>query len=246
MCMTIKQIWLPSLLYYTPNNTDTTNYSNLMYVKPWHRVAPYIVGLILGYVLFRFHLPTKYRVNYLIFSVLIILSGILLTLPLYGLYFQWHGHIPIKAENVIYIMFSRFSWGLGLALLVFTCHYGYGGPINWFLSMKVWIPLSRLCYNAYLLHPLILTVIFGSERSVIHYQDYNLAIYAIGVTVLTFGAAAVVAVFVEFPIGNLEQALFKMVGLGHHESARIGGKDDRCSLIQDDLQRKIQTVLHRP
>ena len=86
---------------YTSNNTSpyTPTYTNLLYVKPWHRVALYIVGLILGYVL----------------------------------YFHWHGHVPTTAENVMYIMFSRFTWSLGLALLVISCHYGYGGPINQFL-----------------------------------------------------------------------------------------------------------------
>ena len=223
---------------YAPNNTDTTQYSNLLYIKPWHRLAPYVVGLVLGYILYRFRLSTKRCISSAIFPVLLVLSGILLALPLYGLYPQWHGHTPAKAENVMYIMFSRFSWSLGLALLVLTCHYGYGGPINWFLSLKFWIPLSRLCYNAYLLHIPILKIIRGSERSVIHYRDYNLAVLAVAAVVLTFGASAVVAIFVEFPIGNLEQALFKMVGLGHRESARMGGKDNRVSPTQDDNLQK--------
>ena len=217
---------------YTPNNTDTTTYSNLLYIKPWHRVAPYIVGLVLGYVLYRLRLSTKRFVNYIVFPMLVILSGLLLASTLYGLYPQWHGHVPTKAENIIYIMLSRFTWSLGLALLVFACHYGYGGPINWFLSMKFWIPLSRISYNAYLLHPLILTVIFGSKRKTTYYEDYNLAIYAIGVVVLSFGAAAVVSVFVEFPIGNLEQAIFKLVGLGRRESARTWDEPQRDNTEQ--------------
>ena len=212
---------------YTPNNTDITTYNNLQYIKPWHRVTPYIVGLVLGYVLYRFRLSAKRFVNYIIFPLLTILSGIFLSLTLYGLYPQWHGYVPTKAENVIYIMFSRFTWSLGLGLLVFICHYGFGGPINWFLSLQFWIPLSRISYNAYLVHPLILTVIFGSERKAFYYEDYNLVIYAIGVTVLTYGAAAVVSVFVEFPIGNLEQAIFRLVGLGRRESTRTGGEEQK-------------------
>ena len=209
--------------------TDTTQYNDLLYIKPWHRVAPYIVGLILGYVLYRFRPSTKRYIYYPVFLVMWILSGIFLMSTLYGLYFQWHGHVPKTADNVIYITFTRFTWSLGLALLVFSCHYGYGGPINQFLSMKFWIPLSRVSYNAYLLHPLILNVIFGSERKVMNYQDYNLAIYAIGITALSFGAAAIVCVFVEFPISNVEQALFKLVGLGRHESARTGGEEHQDS-----------------
>ena len=226
---------------YTPNNTETTTYDNLQYIKPWHRVAPYIVGLVLGYILYRLRLPTKRRVNYIFSPMFIILSGIFLGSTLYGLYPQWHGHVPTKAENVIYIMFSRFTWSLGLALLVFACHYGFGGPINWFLSLKFWIPLSRVSYNAYLIHPLILTVIFGSERKIIYYQDYNIAVYAIGMIVLSYGAAAVVSIFVEFPIGNLEQALFKLVGLGRQESARTGGENLRDNTEQLHVESSLKT-----
>ena len=213
---------------YSPKNpSPIVSFQNLLYIKPWHRVAPYIVGLILGYILYRVRVPKKRIVFYLFFGPLLFISALCLFWTLYGLYFTWHGHVPSTAENVIYVTFSRSIWSLGLALLVLVCHYGYGGPINTFLSMKFWIPLSRISYNAYLLHPLILTVIFASERKTINYQDYNLTVYAIGVVVLSYGAAAIVSVFVEFPIGNLEQALFKLAGLTRHESARTDGEEAR-------------------
>ena len=216
----------PDVAYnYKTNVSLDLNQDNLLYIKPWHRVTPYIVGLVLGYILYRFSRITSKHpiITYIVFPVMWILSGIFLSSTVYGLYSTWHGHIPSTAENVIYITFSRFTWSLGLAFLIFACHYGYGGPINWFLSLKIWIPLSRVSYNAYLLHPFILMVIFGSHRKIENYQDYNFAVYAIAITVLSYGAAAVVSVFVEFPIGNLEQVLFKMAGLGHRESARTGG-----------------------
>ena len=238
----------PDIAYHYNSTSLDTNYDNLLYTKPWHRVAPYIVGLVLGYVLYRFHhVPNKRRiVTYTVFPVMWILSGIFLFSTVYGLYFSWHGHIPTKAENVIYITFSRFTWSLGLAFLVFACHYGYGRPINWFLSMKFWIPLSRISYNAYLLHPFVLMVIFGSNRKVMNYQDYNFTVYAVGITVLTYGAAAVVSAFVEFPIGNLEQVLFKMAGLGRHESARTGGGEEHESQAESHVPRNEQNEESRP
>ena len=212
---------------YTGNSSIDMTYDNLLYVKPWHRVAPYIVGLVLGYILYRFRMPTKSKryITYPVFAGMWVLSGILLVSTLYGLYFTWHDHFPSTAENVLYITFSRLAWSLGVALIVIICHYGYGGLVNWFLSLSFWIPLSRLSYNAYLLHPFILIVIFGSERKATNYQDYNLLVYSIGMVVLSYGASAVISVFVEFPIGNLEQVLFKMAGLGRHESARTGGEN---------------------
>ena len=51
-------------------------------------------------------------------------------------------------------------------------------------------------------------------------MNYHVAKYAIGTTVLSYGVTAIVTVFVEFLIGNLKQAIFKLAGLGRHESAR--------------------------
>ena len=227
--------------YVTNNTSPDTSFQNLLYVKPWHRVTPYIVGLLLGYVLYRFRLPSRRYVNYIVFPILWIVSGICLATTLYGLYPTWHGHVPTLAENIIYNMFTRTVWSIGLALLVFVCHYGYGGIVNKFLSMKFWIPLSRISYNAYLIHPLVLSVIFGSTRKPVYYEDYSLTMYACGIVVLSYGAAAVVSVFVEFPIGNLEQALFKLVGLKRHESARTGGEEHH---VDDTAHARVDSPLH--
>ena len=104
--------------------------------------------------------------------------------------------------------------------MVFACHNGYGWVINDFLSMKIWIPLSRLSYAAYLFHGIILTVILLSLRDPITYTDTILAVLAIASVVLSYGVAGVVATFVEFPLSNLEMAFFKMFGLQLRESTR--------------------------
>ena len=41
--------------------------------------------------------------------------------------FRKNGHEFNRAENVIYGTFSRFLWGLAMALVIYVCHYGYGG-----------------------------------------------------------------------------------------------------------------------
>ena len=195
--------------------------SDDIYIKPYCRVAPYLVGLALGYVLFKkFRISIHWFVDWLVYLGLWLVAAGCCFSTVYGLYSSWHGHNLSLAENVSYYMFSRFVWSLGLALMVFACHYGYGWVINDFLSMKVWIPLSRLTYTAYLIHPIIMTVIFASLRDPFTYTDYTIAVYAVAMVVLSFGAAGVVATFVEFPLSNLEMALFKAVGLKLRESTR--------------------------
>ena len=45
------------------------------------------------------------------------------------------------------------------------------GLVNKFLSASYWIPLSRLTYSAYLVHPLVLSVFFGSFHHTVEYTD---------------------------------------------------------------------------
>ena len=202
--------------------------ADALYFRPYHRIPPYLVGIVLGYLLYRkAHLPFSHLqfgkiLNWVGYIVLWMLATGLCLSTVYGLYPTWHQHIPSLAENVIYLMFSRFAWGIGLALVVFACHNGYGGVINAFLSMKFWIPLSRLTFTAYLMHPIVLTVVLASDRKPAHYGDIILAVYTVGAVALSYGAAAIVAVCVEFPLANVEAAFFKAVGFGARESMRQG------------------------
>ena len=191
------------------------NYSDMIYIKPWARISPYLVGIILGFVLFKkVRIPFRNRlINACLHLVLWVLAGIIMVSCLYGLVFIWHGHTPSKAENILYITFSRFAWGVGLALIVFACHNGYGGFINTFLSMKMWTPLSRMTFNAYLVHPVVLTIMYGQLQTTIHYTDITMASYSVAAVVFSYGVAGVICLFVEFPLGTIEILIFKLFGL---------------------------------
>ena len=208
----------PIAYQYTSNVTQEA--VDIIYIKPWARIAPYIVGILLGYVLYKeVKLPFKnWLRNFPFYLIMWACSGVLLMSSLYGLYSTWNGHISSTAENVFYITFSRLAWGLGLALLVFACHNGYGGPINAFLSMKFWIPLSRMTYSAYLVHPVVLYVIYVQMQKSFHYTDITISLFAVGATVFSYAVAAVLCVFVEFPLGSVEMLLFRLLGLGGRES----------------------------
>lgn len=48
------------------------------------------------------------------------------------------------------------GWGVALAWVAIACCTGYGGLINSGLSYRGLLPLSRLTYCAYLIHPTIM------------------------------------------------------------------------------------------
>lgn len=212
---------------YQPPSNVTAQYMDWIYVKPWARFGPYLVGLLLGYVLFKgikFPYASRLR-SWPLYLAVWVASAVILILTLYGQVFIWHGHVPSKAENILYILFSRPAWGVGLALLVFACHNGYGGLINTFLSMKIWTPLSRMTFNAYLVHPIVIFVIYNQLQTSIHLTDITMSVYTVAFVVISYAVAAVVCVCVEFPLGTIEMLLFKLIGLGGRVTQRQSGAD---------------------
>lgn len=208
--------------FESPPPTNLPSENDQIYAKPYCRISPYIVGIFLGYLLYkRFRLPVRnYFIGWIAHVLLWILAIVLGIVNVYGLYSSWHDHTLSSTENVLYYMFSRFTWGVTLALVVFVCHNGYGGVINRFLSLPIWIPLSRMTFNVYLVHEMIMILLFSELRQTYYYTDATMCIHFISIVVLSYGAAAVISVFVEYPLSNLETAIFKLFGVQLHSSTR--------------------------
>jgi hypothetical protein len=48
------------------------------------------------------------------------------------------------------------------------------GLINQFLSAKLFLVLSRLCFIVYLVHPMVIWVVYSSHGSLIYFQDVTI------------------------------------------------------------------------
>lgn len=68
-------------------------------------------------------------------------------------------------EHALYTSLSRIVWALALSYLIYACVHGYGGPINWFLSLSLWQPLSRLSYSIYVLHIHVLIIVMVRAKA---------------------------------------------------------------------------------
>ena len=74
--------------------------------------------------------------------------------------------------SIIYNCFSKTGWSLALAWIVFSCHKGYGGVVNSFLSWRAWIPLSKLTYGAYLIHITCQMIVLFGTTVTLHFTDF--------------------------------------------------------------------------
>ncbi|VDK67011.1 unnamed protein product [Onchocerca ochengi] len=120
----------------------------MMYIKPQYRAAPYIIGLLLGYHLVKIQANELYYKRH---SATFVACGWILAIfsafiSVYGLYPVL---INLKWEfyYLIYGAFHRTTFAVATAWLIYACHSGYGSFVNTFLSSKLFLPLSALCYT---------------------------------------------------------------------------------------------------
>ncbi|XP_071489882.1 nose resistant to fluoxetine protein 6-like [Diadema antillarum] len=196
--------------------TATDNAGNILrltivYNKPYCRVSPYLVGMMLGYLMQRIG-KRKLALKSVVVAGGWVTAVILYMVLIYGLYDVYRGASTLSlAASVMYITFSRFIFALALAWIIFACHYGYGGVVNDFLSWRFWTPLSRLTYSTYLLHPVIQSVYGNGSATPIHWSIFNYIILSAAFISLGYVCALAMCLLVEFPFINLGKMLMTEV-----------------------------------
>ncbi|XP_022805680.1 O-acyltransferase like protein-like [Stylophora pistillata] len=192
------------------------SYSDLVYIKPYCRIAPYLVGIALGYLI---HVDKKTpgknplsklprRVECLVGWFLSIALGVSVVYGVYT-YYKEDGRPFTRAKNIIYGTFSRFVWGLALAWVIYACNKGYGSLVNKFLSASYWIhpqPLDVQCVSStsYRSRRLLLDLSNTLLSTAIRISHFIM----LTVVVMSYAAAFILAIGVEFPTMQLENVLF--------------------------------------
>ena len=185
-----------------------------IYQKPYCRINAYLIGIILGSILYK-----KWRMRFNLwfhicfYSVLWIIAAACCLTMVFGEYQTWNDHPFTKTENVMYYMFSRTIFSIGIALIIYACHNGFGGVVNRILSWSFWIPLSRLTFMAYLCNPIVMSLMYGTMRFRLIYTDWLLMVLFAAAVTLSYSLALVLAVTVEYPIANVEKAVYKFIGI---------------------------------
>ncbi|XP_071139276.1 nose resistant to fluoxetine protein 6-like isoform X2 [Mytilus edulis] len=186
---------------------DATHWKKL-YVKPYCRIGPYLVGMYAGYILYRTN--CKVHINrYLNLAIWSAAIGTGMAI-VYGLYDDINSETPLPTSvAAFYNAVHRTAWGLCISWVIFACATGNGGFINTILSWKAFIPLSRLTYMAYLVHMMILNHWKYSQTKTIHLSDSEYIYEIVGHIVLSFMAAFVTSLAFESPMLGLESVIFR-------------------------------------
>ncbi|CAB3372658.1 Hypothetical predicted protein [Cloeon dipterum] len=164
---------LPWTMSVLASGDKIVRYWELIYTNTPLRAQPYLIGLLLGFFLERpvRRLPPRVVASAW-FASLISVAGVVFTMML-----DYHSALADSAlAAAFYASIHKIVWSCSLAWIIFACHKGYGGPINKFLSLKLWVPLSRLTYCTFLVNLYVMTLQVGATKADSQFSVYTLVI----------------------------------------------------------------------
>jgi len=206
------------------------------YVKPWNRAQPYLIGIVLGYILHKMRKTPTLNLNPV--AILWIWLGVagmaiatLYGVANYNLLENINVALPCDQQDepcqqaptavrVIYNGFAKIAWGLSVAWVILACTKGKGGVVDSILSWSAWVPLARVQYLVYLLHRTIIYIINSWAEDTVRYSHTVFATQFIAILGTATFAAFVFVILFEAPIVQLEKLLFGSLGLGRMPQKR--------------------------
>lgn len=81
--------------------------------------------------------------------------------------------VEILFNTALYQGIHRPVWCIAMSWVVWACHNGYGGPVDTFLSMKLWRPIARLSYCMYLVQSQFITYDAAVSRTPFYFSRYH-------------------------------------------------------------------------
>ncbi|KAK7497005.1 hypothetical protein BaRGS_00011741 [Batillaria attramentaria] len=178
------------------------------YIKPYCRMGPYIVGLVAGYILYRY--GTKIRMHKAVVVIGWLAATGVAVASLFGLYdaSKITDRMPLEVwEAALWNALARTAWGVSVVWVIIACCCGYGGFVNTILSWGALVPLSRLTYCIYLIHMSAQNVLVRSFQTPFFMNSINVVMFQFGLLVMCYLVGAIVSLTFEAPMMGLEKIL---------------------------------------
>lgn len=191
-----------SLMTVRYNNKDYDYYRDV-YNKPYFRLSPYLLGMLMGLFLSKGPTvcPPKKRYMYLGW----VLCAFCLLFPIYGYWIcdpslstPWHGTFLAIASSV---------WAVGIAWIVYACVSGYGGIFTSVLASDALEPLSKLTFSTYIIHASVMLIFSANLEGSFYYSSFLMSYIFAGHLLLSYAISVIFCLFIELPISGLQKLL---------------------------------------
>ncbi|XP_050346925.1 O-acyltransferase like protein-like [Nymphalis io] len=226
---------------------EQSYYMNNYYVTAWTRGAPFFVGMIAGYVL-NIYKGKKIKLN----TGFVITSWVIALGMIASCFYMSYVIMQLDWDNQVgdslFNSFMRIIWSIGLCWIIFACVKGYGGPINWLLSLSLWKLPARISFAMYLYHYPIAFVIAGMQVTPIYFSVGGRIYDFMALFTLSFIVSFVMTVVIDAPFSVLIKILMEGGQRKSQPKIENGADSSKAGPIPDknvaDLERKIANNDH--
>lgn len=158
-------------------------YINKVYKTCYCRIGPYCIGIMLAYFLkqvsqatnghsgFASKIKSSITIQRTLGALCVLVSLVLVTVVTMLTYPWLQNGSYQNAWSILYGALHRSVWASAFALLIFGCVNGWVPLINSFLSAGLFQFLSKLTYQCYLLHSVLISAMVSSVRNKIYFSD---------------------------------------------------------------------------
>lgn len=151
---------------HIPNTDDPLALFDMIYDKPWTRIGPYMIGMSVGWILFKTDCKVKLS------KTMVALGwSMSMSIGLYLIYGLYNTTLD-QLGGAAYSSLSHSAWALSMAWIIFACSTGYGGWVNRVLASPLTYPFSRTTYCAYLVHPIAIRIMALNSTAPMHLGKY--------------------------------------------------------------------------
>lgn len=207
----------------------------LVHTMTFARIDSWMMGIFIAYVMYliqgRSVMLSRGRVAALwILSVGLMLTVIFSQYPLLQENFKEINPVA----DALYESLKRLAWCLSMGWVILACHLSHADIVKRFLSLSVWLPISKLSFGIYLIHVPIMFVAVSSMRAPQYFSHFTAFNSFFGYFGVTFFIAFAWALMFEFPITVITACLL----------AKSRGKVDE--IPRDNLSNESNNTSENP
>ncbi|XP_055846411.1 nose resistant to fluoxetine protein 6 [Episyrphus balteatus] len=186
---------------HKPNTDDPLALFDKIYDKPWTRLGPYLIGMSVGWILFK----TNCKIHFS--KTIVLVAWTLAMTNLFVLVFGLYNMELSQLTAAAYSSLSHSAWAMSLAWITIACSTGYGGLVNTILSAPCLYPFSRVTYCAYLVHPIVIRAMALSSDAPMHLGAESMIVTFFGLVVCSWILSFLVSLSFEAPVVTMLKIL---------------------------------------
>ncbi|XP_050094113.1 nose resistant to fluoxetine protein 6-like [Anopheles aquasalis] len=180
------------------------NTADALYMTPWSRIPPYVVGVYFGRLLASSRAkftPTEkqYRMYWLLacFALVACMHSTL------------YRGMPFPVASLVMVA-VRLLIPWAACWVIFATGCGYSNVVTRLLSSRMFVHLNKLTYAIYLLHVLIINGTFSSSDTSVHAEPIPAIIMTFGVALLSYVVAIFFSACFEIPYCRISSEILKL------------------------------------